>query len=142
MSAAATPAARPAAEWSLLLAVMVGGGVGSVCRAAVLGAVEGMSSSSSSLGSTLALSGINLLGGIVAGLVTTAWSGRALLRSRRFALVVPGWCGGFTTFSSFAAGASDRLADGEVAAAITTLAVGFLIGLLAARLGGALIRRG
>jgi len=79
---------------------------------------------------------INVSGSFVLGLIGGLLADRALPHADavRLALGV-GFCGGFTTFSTFAWETSALLDDGLWLPAVANLAVSFVAGLLAVRAG-------
>ena len=76
-----------------LLLVALGGGLGSVCRYLVSRMVE-----SSFPWGTFA---VNILGSLLIGLLV-ALVGKGIVSNEIKLLLVTGFCGGFTTFSTFA----------------------------------------
>lgn len=134
---ASADAPRAATPWAFALLVALGGGLGSVARYAATTAIHTRSGHPQ----VFTVVAINLAGGILAGAAVAWWSRRSMLGSKRFALLVPGFCGGFTTFSSWAVQASDRMAEGNTDTAIAALLGGLFVGLLAGSIGARLVRR-
>lgn len=128
---------QPAATlWLGCLLIALGGGIGSVARAATLSTIH----EHVAYPPLFTVTGINLLGGVLAGFLAERARRNGRLGSWPFALMVPGFCGGFTTFSSFA-GQSSRLMDqGNWDTALYGIGAGVLIGLLAGRVGSRWVR--
>ncbi|MBL9119338.1 MAG: CrcB family protein [Phycisphaerae bacterium] len=130
-------AVQPGATlWLGCLMIALGGGIGSVARAATLASIH----EHVAYPPLFTVTGINLLGGALAGFLAERARRKGRLGSWPFALLVPGFCGGFTTFSSFA-GQSSRLMDqGNWDTALYGIGAGVLLGLLAGRVGSMWVR--
>ena len=118
-----------------LAAIALGGAVGTVARYGMERAVVTPSD-----GFPWATLTVNLIGSFVLGIVMTLvqrrWPTDRFLRP----LVAVGFCGGFTTFSTFAVEIDQRVRHGQVGLAFAYLAVSLLAGLGAAWGGIALAR--
>jgi fluoride exporter len=79
---------------------------------------------------------INVAGSLVLGVVLGATAGRS--DGQVVALVGTGFCGGFTTFSSFGFETFRLAEDGELVAATLNVVVSVAVGLAAAAAGWAL----
>ncbi len=115
---------RPA----LVAWVALGGVCGTAARIAVTGAVPRPD------GLPLATVAVNLLGALALGILLEALARRGPDRGgRRVArlLLGTGFCGGFTTYSTFTVDADVLLREGRPAAALGYLTVSLLGGLLA-----------
>lgn len=126
-----------ASPWLGCLVVALGGGVGSVARGAALATIH----SHSGHPAIFTVTGINLLGGVLAGFLAERAYRRDRLGAWPFLLLVPGFCGGFTTFSSFAGQSSRLVSQGNGDTALAGIFAGLLVGLLAGRLGSMWVRR-
>jgi CrcB protein len=100
------------------LLVGVGGLAGSIARYALAGWVQRLGGSGFPLG-TLA---VNLTGSFLVGLVITLSLDRGLLGGNARLLLAVGFCGGFTTMSTFAYETMVLVADGDVTASLGNLA--------------------
>lgn len=80
----------------IILAVFIGGGVGSVCRYLLGGLIESRSSSPFPFGTLM----VNVLGCLAIGVLAKYFLNGQTHSLSRAALIV-GFCGGFTTFSAF-----------------------------------------
>ena len=110
-----------------VLLVFVGGGVGSLIRYAVALAMKGC-------GCPWATFAVNILGCFVIGFVSalfarTGWNG-----SFRLMLTV-GFCGGFTTFSTFSNETYQMLVNSQWLPLVAYLASSIVLGLGAVALG-------
>jgi CrcB protein len=127
-----TPEAPPHRDPRLLVLVGAGGAVGTLARWAVSAGVPVVS------GWPLATLTVNLLGSFALGLLLESLLRRgpetAALRRRRLGLGT-GFCGGFTTFSSFAVELDRLVSGGHPATALGYAAVSLLGGLVAVVLG-------
>jgi fluoride exporter len=111
------------------MAVAVGGAAGSVLRYAVgLALLRG--SGAFPLGTLL----VNVLGSFLIGLLARALSSPAWDPMWRIALTV-GFCGGFTTFSTFSAELLTLLQEGRMARAALYVGVSVGLAVLATFLG-------
>ena len=115
-----------------LAAVALGGSAGTAARMGVLAGAASLPG----VPTILPLACINALGGLLAGAIVARRrpdAGRAA--TLWFLALVPGFCGGFTTFSSLAGQAHDLLRGGAPTSALTALVLGLMIGLAAGRGG-------
>jgi fluoride exporter len=80
----------------VLLLVFLGGGLGSVCRFVLGGAIQSRSSATVPVGTLV----VNVLGCLAIGVLARLFHQEGTAGYERAALIV-GFCGGFTTFSAF-----------------------------------------
>ncbi len=107
-----------------LLAIMLGGGIGSVCRYLVSTGLNKRFGSSFAWGTMT----VNLLGclliGFLVGLVD-----RSMLPKEYRLILVTGFLGGFTTFSSFALESIGMFREKAIGAGILNVGVNVILGL-------------
>jgi len=117
----------------LYLCIALGGALGSVSRFALGGWVESRAGTALPWG-TLA---VNVLGSFVIGLVfyLSAPEGRWALSQNMRQLILVGFCGGFTTFSSFSLQTLVHLDQGQWGRALAYVGGSVLLCLLAVWLG-------
>jgi len=111
--------------------VALGGAVGSLARYGLAGAINFRSHPWGTVA-------VNVLGSLVLGLLIGLW-GFSVEGPRQVGLAV-GLLGGFTTFSSFALDTIYLWENGDVFAAIASVAVSVIVG-LAAAIAGLLLGR-
>ena len=116
---------------SRTLIVGAGGLVGSLCRYWMAGVVQQLTGFEFPLG-TLA---VNVLGSFVIGLVFTLSLERGLLDANARLLLTTGFCGGFTTMSTFSFETVALLRDGSAVAAFGNIAGTLILCLAAVWLG-------
>ena len=113
-----------------VLLVATGGAVGSAMRYLV-GKVAGqLFTGSFPLGTFIA----NIVGCFVIGVLTGLVSSNVVSPQMKL-LLVTGFCGGFTTFSSFANESISLMSGGQIALAILYIALSVAIGLFATFVG-------
>ncbi|SEF15205.1 camphor resistance protein CrcB [Rhizobiales bacterium GAS191] len=80
---------------------------------------------------------VNIIGSFIIGFFATltAPDGRFLVRSEMRQFVMTGFCGGYTTFSSFSLQTLNLVRDGELARAGVNVMLSFTLCLLAVWLG-------
>lgn len=123
-------------DWRNLVAVMIGGSVGSACRFLVATWSLQRFGAAFPYGTLF----INVTGSFLIGLVLELAQTRALgITPLVRVFLVVGFCGGFTTFSSFAAETLNLGAD-AVAAAMLYVALSVVAGLAATYAGIVLAR--
>ncbi len=118
-----------------LLCVFIGGGAGSVCRYA-LGAYLLKDVSARFPWATLTANGLGCL--LIGALLAFTRHKDAGLTQL---LLVTGFCGGFTTFSTFSADALRLMRDGQAPTALLYMAFSLAAGLLCAAAGYMLTSR-
>ncbi len=118
-----------------LFLIALGGGLGSVLRYLLSGAIQTWSKSSSFPYGTLA---VNLLGCFVIGFCAQLAETRSMFTSETRAFVFVGILGGFTTFSTFGNETMNLLRASATLTALLNLAAHVVLGLLAVWLGRAL----
>ena len=106
--------------------VALGGAAGSVCRYLV----SRLSESSFPLG-TLA---VNVLGSLLIGLLV-GFSSKSMISPEMKLLLVTGFCGGFTTFSTFANESFSMMRAGEIVMTALYIGVSVVVGVMAVWLG-------
>ena len=124
----------PALQRTVLVAL--GGLVGCVARYWLSGAVQGFADHNFPTG-TLA---VNVTGGLLIGLVMTLSLERGLLDEDLRILLTTGFCGGFTTMSTFSYETLALLRDGEQLLALGNAGVTFAACLVAVWTGSILGR--
>lgn len=118
---------------SSLIYVFAGGGLGCVARYSVSQYV-----SSSTAGFPIATFVSNfaaclLLGGLL------AWQAKTDMETQHALLLMTGFCGGFSTFSTFSAETLSLLQDGQAGMALSYVGVSVFLGLVAIYIGFRLI---
>lgn len=123
-----------------LLSIALGGGLGAIGRYLVGGWVTRLLPTSVFPLGTLV---VNVVGSFALGLVlAAATSGRITLDANARALVVVGFLGAFTTFSTFSHETLEALRNGHSYAAFLNVALSLLCALAACWLGWSLGARG
>ena len=122
-------------EPGLLLTIALGGAVGTVARAAIDRALPAGGS-----GFPWATWTVNVAGSLVIGLVVVAALERAAPGRYLLPLVGTGFCGGLTTFSTFAVETDRLVRAGHAGTALAYVAASLAGGLLAAAAGAAIAR--
>ncbi|HKI46525.1 MAG TPA: fluoride efflux transporter CrcB [Balneolales bacterium] len=118
-----------------ILLVGAGGFIGSVARYLLSDAVQSRLLTSFPFGTMT----VNLLGCFIIGIIY-ALSETANLAPEYRILIATGFCGGFTTFSSFSFESLTLLQDNQYLYAVLYAGFSLVLGLLAAFLGVILIR--
>ncbi|PPE72891.1 fluoride efflux transporter CrcB [Solimonas fluminis] len=122
---------------STWLAVALGGGLGSVCRLAVVRWAAALGAASFPWG-TLA---VNVCGSLLAGIAYALLVERFDAAAGWRALFMTGFLGGFTTFSAFSLETVRLAEEGQVLAAFSNAALNLVLCLAACVLGLLLVRR-
>lgn len=117
-----------------MIAVTIGGAAGAVARWGVVEAIDPSS------GWPWAVFLCNIIGSLVLGAVV-AWFGDVRTSPVAYAGLAAGFCGAFTTFSSFAVDLATFLRDERVAMALGYLLASFAAGLGAYAAGRRLVGR-
>jgi CrcB protein len=110
------------------LFVFLGSGIGGVCRWALSGWLNGLHPYGTLL--------CNILGCFVLGLLTKLSPGDAYIKL----LLTTGFCGGFTTFSTFMNESLFMLRGGQLFAALAYMALSLVFGLIFAWVGYNIVR--
>jgi len=119
------------------LLVVIGGGTGALARYVAAAAIMARFGSRFPLG-TLA---INVTGSFLIGLLMTVLTERLGIDPRWRLLLVVGFLGGYTTFSSFEWETYTALREGERWAGMLNIAASVMLGYVAVWLGALLARR-
>lgn len=110
---------------NILLAIFVGGGLGSLARVGVSFAGANMFDTKFPIGTLFA----NLLSVIVLGLVVGVFSHKFQSESVK-ALILLGFCGGFSTFSTFSYETFNLMKTGYFWMAVANVFISVIAGLL------------
>ena len=119
-----------------MLLAGAGGFVGSCCRFLIGRCCSTFWSGALPLGTRL----VNLIGCFIIGLLYGLLEKTDLMTSTESALLITGFCGGFTTFSAFADDMWQLTSKGEWATLILYLTASILLGVILVIAGRALIR--
>ncbi len=122
--------------WKSILLVAIGGAVGSVCRFLCQKYSSEVYPHAFPLGTFI----VNISGCLLIGLLFGAMEKGSLLNPEWRLLLVTGFCGGFTTFSSFAAENIQLLKSGQVLLFALYTAGSVVLGILATWCGIALVK--
>jgi CrcB protein len=114
-----------------LLIVGLGGGIGSICRYGLNVLCQKFFPSTFPLGTFAA----NILGCLLIGAFLGLFYKQAEIPKEWYLLGVTGFCGGFTTFSTFSSENLQMLQQGSYALSLTYIAASVVLGLLAVMLG-------
>lgn len=114
-----------------LLLIGLAGAVGTLARYGLSGLVQRLGEFSFPWGTMT----VNLLGCLLFGLVWAWAEGRLIITGEVRTIILVGFMGGFTTFSSFAFETGMLLRDGQWLPALANVAVQNLVGLAALALG-------
>jgi fluoride exporter len=115
-----------------LLLVGVGGFTGSVLRYIISGYVQQITKSSSFSYGTIA---VNVLGCLIIGILSQLAESYGLLSAETRALLITGFLGGFTTFSTFSNETLNLFRDSESLAAFLNICGHVFLGLGAVWMG-------
>ncbi len=118
-----------------LLLVFVGGGFGSVLRYAIGKFLNNLES-----GVPYGTFVVNVLGSLLIGIILGIAAKNDSLTQNHTLFLATGFCGGFTTFSTFAYENYDFLKSGDFVSLTFYTTVSFVIGILAVFLGIYLVK--
>jgi CrcB protein len=84
--------------------------------------------------------GVNIIGSLLIGILIAYFQTKTPAQNSLQLLLVTGFCGGFTTFSSFTLENIQLIQEGKIAVASTYIVLSIIFGLLAVALGIAVTR--
>ncbi len=113
------------------LAVAIGGAIGAVSRYWMMSMVVSLSTMRFPLGTFL----VNVLGSLLIGILFVVLTERSALSAEWRALLVVGYVGAFTTFSTFSLDALQLLQEGYVLQAVSYIVASVVVCMLATWLG-------
>jgi fluoride exporter len=119
------------------LLVIIGGGIGSLVRFVTGSAIMGRFGSTFPLGTLV----INLTGSFLIGLLMTLLTERFQLDPNWRFLLIVGFLGGYTTFSSFEWETFAIVRDGGLGAGLLNVLLSVILGYLAVWLGASIAKR-
>lgn len=114
-----------------IIFVFLGGGLGSIFRFIIQSFTPKLLSTSF----PIATFSINVIGSLLIGLFIGYLSKNGLDNSNWKLLLVTGFCGGFTTFSSFSQENIQLIRDGQITLAFTYCILSIIVGISATALG-------
>lgn len=114
-----------------VLLIALAGGFGSVMRYLISGWTQRFANGSFPVGTLC----VNVLGCLLIGFLSGAFSGRLLLREEVRIAIVVGFIGGFTTFSAFGFETFSLVNDGETGKAVLNVVLSLGLTLPAVWLG-------
>ena len=117
--------------WKLLFLAGIGGFVGSCCRFLVnrLFLVTWKSTF------PLATFSVNILGCLIFGILFGLLNRNGVVPPKLYSLLMVGFCGGFTTFSSFSFESFNLVSYGEIITSVLYMALSVVCGFLAIWIG-------
>lgn len=107
-----------------IVAVFIGGGLGSVCRYLLSRSITGNFRNINPLGTFLS----NLISTIILGIIIFWAASKFELNGTVKAMLVVGFCGGFSTFSTFSYETFELLRTGSYAYAVANIFVSVILG--------------
>jgi len=114
-----------------LVLIFLAGGAGSLARYLLCGWAQRQGTESFPVGTLL----VNVVGCLVIGFLTAAFSGRIMIREEYRIMITIGFIGGFTTFSTFGLETFTLLDDGQILRGMTNVVLSVGLGLVAVWFG-------
>jgi len=111
--------------------LVVGGTIGTVARYLLTGAIYGIFGSTFPYGTLF----VNILGCFIIGFLAAITEEKFLLSPNARLLLMVGFCGAFTTFSTFMFETVNLMKDGEMMRAFVNVLASVMIGFLCLRIG-------
>lgn len=118
-------------NWRILLAVTVGGGLGSAARLVLSTFVQQRAPFAFPLGTFI----INVTGSFVIGIVAQVGLDTGVFSPEARFFLTTGLCGGFTTFSTFSYETIQLIEDGQYGTAAVYIGASVVLSLVACVLG-------
>ncbi|MCC6316492.1 MAG: fluoride efflux transporter CrcB [Gemmatimonadaceae bacterium] len=122
---------------SILLAVAIGSATGGVARYVLSGAIQSRQTAAFPSGTLV----VNIVGSLILGALWKHAATNPQLSPELRVLLGAGFCGGFTTFSTFSVETLDLLQNGTPWRAASYVMLSITTGLLAATLGAKIAGR-
>ncbi|MAT40207.1 MAG: fluoride efflux transporter CrcB [Ectothiorhodospiraceae bacterium] len=119
-----------------VLAVMLGGGIGAAMRFGMSGALHRFLGSDFHYGTFV----VNVLGSFILGILVEIGDTQQLIPVRMVPLLTIGFCGGFTTFSTFAFESVSLLTQGKFFEALFNILANVLVCVIAVYAGMQLMK--
>ena len=110
----------------ILIAIFIGGGLGSIARYGIYNLVRGGFNIINPLGVLTA----NIISTIILGVVLFYSTDKFVLSDTFKAMIIVGFCGGFSTFSTFSFETFELLRTGNYLYAVANVLVSVILGLL------------
>jgi CrcB protein len=114
-----------------LIYLAIGGVTGTFARYFMTGAVYGILGTRFPYGTLV----VNLSGCFIIGILTTVAENKFLLNPNLRVLLMIGFCGAFTTFSTFMLETSNLIKDGETMRAFMNVLLSVVVGFIVFRVG-------